>query len=83
MMRPRLPPAAVDARNQALVLTREKITQLAKGLSRAMKKEGVTLQQMLGRKAHQLYRAAAFNELNQVQQSEVLLAVIGSSGKTK
>lgn len=56
---------------------------MGKVFSKHLKDTGLTLEQLLAKKSRDLHSIPSFNELNATQKSDVLLAVIDSSGKSR
>eukprot|EP00755_Sulcionema_specki_P005712 Sspe_Gene.4987::Locus_1635_Transcript_1_4_Confidence_0.333_Length_1285::g.4987::m.4987 len=73
---------ASNFRNAALTTTRENITGVARGISKLLKEEGLSMVQLLNKYTDKLRPGVAFAALNDADKAAVYSSIIEASGRT-
>lgn len=75
---------ASEVRNEVMMSLRAKSTPVGRAMAEAMKKDGKTLNALIGEKTQDLYgKAAEFDSLSNAKKNKVYAAVVDSSGKSR
>ncbi|MCA8953182.1 MAG: hypothetical protein KDE27_26965 [Planctomycetes bacterium] len=74
---------AQQTRNTIMEVIRGRSTPVGRALAESLKREGKTLNELVARKAMELFGAGVdFNKLNPVQKNQVYAAIVKSAGKS-
>jgi hypothetical protein len=74
---------AVQLRNDTMEVMRLRSTPPGRAIAEAMKAQGRTLNEMIGKKAVELFPGKAFQALSQAEKDEVCAAVVASAARAR